>query len=325
MFIVNYLLTLKRKILIIIKKPRMGFRELIKHRKMTLMEYACKIAGGMKSSSSRVYSAATKKMEAFMLEQYGSKTIRLNSVDKEFCLEYIRFLKNSNLSQNSKYLYQKILSIILNSAVRDGYIAVNPMANIGQKGKITGEKTEREYLTEEELVKLVSLGYEDSPLREAFLFSCFTGLRISDIHSLVWDEVIAEGNAVRLEKKIVKTGKPLIIPLGESAIRFLPDRKGASGDDHVFSGVPFSAAERRKGLSGWMKEAGINKDITFHCARHTFATLMITLGADLYTTSKLLGHSNVATTQIYAKIVDKKKVEAVHLADNVFLRGEEKS
>ena len=67
-----------------------------------------------------------------------------------------------------------------------------------------------------------------------------------------------------------------------------------------------------------MKECGITKDISFHCSRHTFATMMLTLGVDLYTTSKLLGHSNVKTTQIYAKIVDSKKVEAVNLVDNVF-------
>ena len=67
-----------------------------------------------------------------------------------------------------------------------------------------------------------------------------------------------------------------------------------------------------------MKECGITKDISFHCSRHTFATMMLTLGVDLYTTSKLLGHSNVKTTQICAKIVDSKKVEAVNLVDNVF-------
>lgn len=310
---------MERKLLIIIKKRLMNLFSLIKHRKMTLTEYALQISNGLKGSSSRVYRAATKKLESFMLEQYGQKTIRLKSVNKEFCLDYIRYLKKTDLSQNSKYLYQKILSIILNSAVRDGYLEVNPMAQIGKKGKIVGEKAERDYLTKEELINLVSCGYENNPLRKAFLFSCFTGLRISDIQSLVWDDVIVEGTAVRIEKKIVKTGKFLIIPLSESAIRFLPPRRGASGENHVFNKVPLSAVERKKGLSVWMKEAGINKDITFHCARHTFATLMITLGADLYTTSNLLGHSNVATTQIYAKIVDKKKIEAVHLADNVFL------
>ena len=71
-------------------------------------------------------------------------------------------------------------------------------------------------------------------------------------------------------------------------------------------------------LRKWASEAGITKHLTFHTARHTFATMMLTLGADLYTTSKLLGHTDVATTQIYAKIVDKKKDEAVNLVNGIF-------
>lgn len=71
-------------------------------------------------------------------------------------------------------------------------------------------------------------------------------------------------------------------------------------------------------LKVWAKDAGVTKHISFHTSRHSFATMMLTLGADLYTTSKLLGHSNVKTTQIYAKIVDSKKVEAVNLLDKAF-------
>lgn len=71
-------------------------------------------------------------------------------------------------------------------------------------------------------------------------------------------------------------------------------------------------------LDTWAKEAGIQKHVTFHTARHTFATMELTMGADLYTTSKLLGHTEVRTTQIYAKIVNSKKEEAVSLLDSAF-------
>ena len=73
-----------------------------------------------------------------------------------------------------------------------------------------------------------------------------------------------------------------------------------------------------RAIKKWMKKAEINKKISFHCSRHTFATMMITLGADIFTTSKLLGHANITTSQIYSKIIDKKKVEAVNLVDNLF-------
>ena len=71
-------------------------------------------------------------------------------------------------------------------------------------------------------------------------------------------------------------------------------------------------------VKDWAKAAGIEKYVTFHTARHSFATMMLTLGADIYTTSKLLGHSKIQTTEIYAKIIDKKKDEAMGLIDKFF-------
>lgn len=82
--------------------------------------------------------------------------------------------------------------------------------------------------------------------------------------------------------------------------------------------VPTYGAWTSLELQRWSMAANINKNLTFHCSRHTFATMMLTLGVDIYTTSKLLGHSNVSTTQIYSKIVDEKKVEAVNKVDNLF-------
>ena len=71
-------------------------------------------------------------------------------------------------------------------------------------------------------------------------------------------------------------------------------------------------------MKKWAKGAEIEKNVTFHLSRHTFATTLLTLGADIYTTSKLMGHKNLRTTQIYAEVVNKKKVEAVNLMDKVF-------
>ena len=96
----------------------------------------------------------------------------------------------------------------------------------------------------------------------------------------------------------------------------MPEKGEAKDDDKIF--VLPASVNLSVGLDNWAKKAGIKKHVTFHTARHTFATMMLTLGADLYTTSKLLGHANVATTQIYAKIVDKKKIEAVNLVDGLF-------
>ncbi len=114
-----------------------------------------------------------------------------------------------------------------------------------------------------------------------------------------------------------KTSAPLYLPLSNQALKWMPERGDAADDDLVFATLP-----RESGIlpviKKWAKDAGIAKNVNFHTSRHTFATMLLTLGADIYTVSKLLGHTNVKTTQIYAKIVNKKKDDAVSLVDNIF-------
>lgn len=106
-----------------------------------------------------------------------------------------------------------------------------------------------------------------------------------------------------------KTQKPIYIPLGANAEKWLPKR--GNEDDLVFPGIPPSPTAERM-LAAWAKAAGLSKHVTFHVARHTHATLLLTYGADIYTVSAILGHKNVTTTQIYAKIVDQKRIDAIN-------------
>ena len=146
-----------------------------------------------------------------------------------------------------------------------------------------------------------------------------TGLRHSDMAALRWQDIqnTDAGEIINLPS-MQKTKHPVIIPLGIQAKSWLPERNNAEPDAKVFPDAPTIGCADRA-LKHMAKRAGIDKTISFHCSRHTFATMMLTLGADLYTTSKLLGHANVTTTQIYSKIIDKKKVETVNLVDELFL------
>ena len=94
----------------------------------------------------------------------------------------------------------------------------------------------------------------------------------------------------------------------------MPERGDKTGDDNVFD-LPSTVNTL---IKPWAKAAGISKHFTFHTDRHKFATMMLTLGADLYTVSKLLGHTSVRMTQVYAKIVNKKKDDAVNLTNGLF-------
>src|SRR5690606_22573169 len=161
----------------------------------------------------------------------------------------------------------------------------------------------------DELKVMAKTDCEVPILKTAFIFSALTGLRWSDINKLVWSEVQHSkelGNYLRFTQK--KTQGSETLPISEQAYELLGER--GKPEERVFKHLKYSAWYNLK-LQQWAMKAGITKTVTFHCARHTYATLQLTLGTDIYTVSKLLGHKNLKTTQIYAKIIDdKKKVAA---------------
>lgn len=259
-----------------------------------------------------------------VLHSYCGKNIRMDKIDKSFCKGYIDFLvkqggPKGQLNTNTIKHYIAYLSAILNSAVREGLIEVNPFTQISAEDKVSVQRSLRHYLTMDEVRQLIETPLLKYPqIKAAYLFSCFCGLRISDIRRLTWGDIHFDGSQVQLQIIMKKTKAPIYLPLSEEAQRWLPDQKCTSPAELVFN-LPEHDTLRTH-LSAWANSAGITKHVTFHTARHTFATMMLTLGADLYTTSKLLGHSKVQTTQIYAKIVDQKKIDAVNLVHGLFDR-----
>ena len=169
----------------------------------------------------------------------------------------------------------------------------------------------------DEIKTLIATDCPREDVKRAYLFACYCGLRLSDIYELRWRDLSKDGEQWRASVVMQKTTTPIFLPLSSQAMKWLPERGDAPDGGKVFDGL-IAEPNINKVLAKWVKAAGITKKITYHTSRHSFATMMLTLGADLYTTSKLLGHSNVKTTQIYAKIVDSKKVEAVNLVDGVF-------
>ena len=236
------------------------------------------------------------------LQKYDPKA-RLCDVDKEFLDGFVEYMtKVAKAKRTKKPFAKKTISnyvgyIIsaLNLAVDEGILSVNPGLAI-DRNAIQGEQKKREYLTIDEVRLLIA-----TPCREdvkvPFLFSCFCGLRLGDMRSLLWKNVIEEAGKVHLEVCQRKTGNMLYLPLSTQAQGYLPEQRGNS-EEHVFS-IPFTTTLDVV-LKRWAKAAGIKKNLCYHMSRHTFATMELTLGADLYTTSQLLGHRDVETTQVYA-------------------------
>ncbi len=257
------------------------------------------------------------------LQAYKGNKVTMAQVDKDFCKGYIGYLRafrkpnGEPLKDSTLHTYYKMFSCALNMAVREEVIPMNPFSKIDPKTKPQAPESTREFLSVDEVKALINTDCKNDKIKQAFLFSCFCGLRHSDILELTWGDIERNGADTFLNIIVKKTAKPLRLALSPTALRWLPDTDKAKPTDKVFV-LPKSSNYHNSVLKTWAKAAGITKNVSFHVARHTFATLELTAGADIYTTSKLLGHSNVKTTQIYAKIIDKKQVNAVNLVSNLF-------
>ena len=249
------------------------------------------------------------------IENYCKKRkVTFEDIDEEFVLGFKKFLatkartkSNTPLSQNSRYTYYNKFKAALRKAFEDGYTSRNFATTV--KGFAQGE-TSREYLTHNELQALVKAECKHPVLKSAFLFSCLTGLRWSDINKLTWSEVRENGKETQLVFKQKKTAGQEYQFISPQARNLMGTRRQER--DKVFQGLKYGAHFNAEILR-WCMRAGITKHITFHSARHTHAVLLLENGADIYTVSKILGHREIRTTQVYAKIVDKKKKEAAYL------------
>ena len=302
--------------------------ESVKKGQMTLaawVEKYTKDENGLTPASMRSKRNAQARVEQYLL-YIGKPNLALKEVDKDFCKGFIAFLKTCTFNNGKKTLgsttcriFMNRLAAALNMAVREGLIDNNPFKLLDAKEKPQKKSAIREFLTIEELRTLIATPCRYEIVKKAFLFSCFTGLRYSDMMALKWNEIhkAADGKTLYIEHEQVKTKNMVTIPLSNEALKWMPRK--SKGDERVFHQLRITSTTVEVVLGEWMQEAGIQKHITYHCSRHTAATLLLTLGADLYTVSKILGHRSIRMTEVYAKIVDKKKIETMNLVNNMFV------
>jgi len=277
------------------------------------IEYFRKLANKRKASNHDNWVSALNYIEAFTNGKL--KFADLNEKFLEDFKEYLLTTKSkksdkTTLSQNSAVSYFNKVKAALKQAYKDGILQTDLNAKISP---IKAAETRREYLTIEELNKLVKTPCNDDLLKRAALFSALTGLRFSDIQKMTWGELeYINGQGYFLNFNQKKTKGVEVLPISEQAYSFTQGTDNPQDmpqDKPVFEGLKYSAYHN-KHLFQWIGAAGITKDITFHCFRHTFATLQLFNGTDIYTVSKMLGHKDLKTTQVYAKIVDDTKRKA---------------
>lgn len=320
----------KSERIVSIQNGEFGFKDLKRARKLNFITY---LEGMAETYESNGQTACGVLMRSAIrrLVDYKGKVVPFSSVTKEYLIGFIDYLNNEKYDFDKKgrkradkprklsgvykeALFARVM-VALNKAEREGIILKNPGKSIDASLKPRAEEKSRAFLTLDEVKKISETEYRpQNDIKPAFMFACFTGLRYSDIYKLTWGELtVGPDGTMRLDTKMKKTGKDIFIPLSDNAIAWLPERGDATDNARIFFKLPDQVGNADARLHTLTKKAGITKHVSFHVARHTFATLTLTYGADLYTVSKLLGHANMRTTQIYAKIVDENKRKAVNL------------
>ena len=289
-----------------------GFSEYGEKQKSNVIKYLKELSKKKKEENKMSDYYSLNGMTNY-LEKYKGKNVTFKNLTKEYIKGFIDYLKTTTLSAGSQSAYITMLKGAISKAEKDDYINKNPIKKLDKKEIPRQPESNREYLTIEEIKKLVNTECIKEVVKQAFLFICFSGFRYSDVIKLKWGDIQNDNENKKVIKFIQKkTNKIEHLQISDEALKYLPEQIG-NDDERIFN--LSQNGYMNQTLSGWALSAGIKKHVTFHVGRHTNATLLLSLGVSIETVSKILGHKEIKTTQIYAKIIDKNKRDAVSKLD----------
>lgn len=250
----------------------------------------------------RNMQGALSRFEGFLgeIKRVGLTFGNLNALTIE---DFIDYLENKSTGEGASSYYNRFKKM-LRHAYRKKLMKENVLDFVERKAK--GKAKKKDTLTLEELKKLSDTVTTSGEVKRAFLFSCVTGLRWIDIKNILWQNVNIPNKIMSVQQS--KTGEVVTTPLNDTAIKLLG--KEGKSKEKIFD-LP-TANGANKTVKAWVKRAKINKNITWHNARHSFGTNLIFNNVDVLTTSKLLGHTSMKHTQRYVKAADEMKQVATN-------------
>lgn len=239
--------------------------------------------------------------------------MRLSKITSQALEEMQEKIIGIGLKDTTREVYLRKVRTLLYKAAKSGYIRYEVVKSVDIE---SADDVERNFLNIDEVRRLAETPTKYTEIKRAFLFSCLTGLRSVDIKALTWGEIKESNGFTRIVFNQIKTGGLEYLDLNEQAVGLLGERN-ADNSAHIFTFDKKSSVMNSK-LRRWIKAANIDKDITFHCARHTFACMMLEIDTNIAVIQKLLGHKKIDTTMIYTKVVDKSKRDAISRIPKIF-------
>ena len=249
------------------------------------------------------YKSCLTHLGVFIFAQYNKKDIPINQIDLKFIEAFDTYLVKRDLNRNTiNSNYHKKLKTTLSNSIKNNLIDKNPYENF----KLKQVNTQRDFLTQEELIKIQSFNFNSNVslerVRDLFVFSCYTGLRFSDAQDLKQKDVHISNTLGYIYRKQNKTKEIVQIPLYQLAIDIL--HKYDNTERNITNKMLPQISNQK--LNAYLKTigdiVGIQKTLTHHVARHTCATILLNQGVSMSVVQQILGHENIRTTQIYAKI-----------------------
>ncbi len=256
------------------------------------------------------YHGSLEHLKTFTNEYLKSSYLKFNSIDVKFCTKFKEYLLSSDLDKKlaipTAKTYLTVFAATLNTAFNDKLIPSNPATRV----RIKGIESKREFLTEEELKQMLLVDTKFEEIKNAFLFAAQTSLRLGDIRNLTFDNIREQGKkGTYLYYRQNKTQVPSLIMLSDIAYNIYLKQKISHKDSEFVFHIQKSTSFINEKLREMASDAGITKRVHFHISRHSWATLALSRGVDIYTVSKIMGHSSVAVTEIYANLINKKRDE----------------
>ena len=333
-------MTIKAQRIVDMQNGTLGFNKAREHRNANVLDYLITMKEKAQENGKIAQVQGFSSVWGHLIRFTGKEVIKFTEITPEFCKDFIDYLRTAKtmprhpipakiknppkatpLALGTCQLIQSYFNIMLTDANLREVITSNPMDLVPRHHKIkrTISAANITFLTIDELQKLIDTPCEYKPLlKNAFLFSCSTGLRWSDVTKLTWGEVRRGNDPLygwSYNTHIKKVNKEEYSPIPELGRMFLPPYEG--DDNAVIFPIKWNG-HLTEDLMRWTKKAGITRRISFHVSRHTAATLNLTLGADITTVSKLLGHARIVNTMIYAEVLNEAKKAAADRQSGIF-------
>lgn len=264
--------------------------------KIDFIDYYQKYLDEYPNKDDRIVRYSLEKLKDFI----GKNSLSPKEVTSELLINFKRYLEK-HLNGETPHNYFSKLKQVCKKAKADGLFAVNPAEGIMNTRQ---EGLKKNILSEDEIAAMAKAKCSNEEVKRAFLFTCFTGLRHSDVKALKWKDI----DNGKLKKFQEKTNRIVYIDLSSTAQKLLGDREGQ--DDFIFN-LP-SISYSLRAIKDWAKGAGIDKNITWHSSRHSFAVNLLVNRNDIKTVSHLLGHTSLKHTEKYLRVIDELNEKAVN-------------